>query len=184
MNIKIELPATFGIVSRNAGVEADLSKLSAEIIAKLALHGLTQKVADSAAGAVKDAGFDGRKYADLTKDEKSKVDEVAKESMGAVLEALVAGNWSERRAGGNGLDEVERKMLVLFGEFIRAEAKAVWAENFKPLEGAERTEKLLAFMRGQDEVFVATLREKAEAAIEAERKAKSGLGKLKLDVKL
>ena len=184
MDVKITLPADYAVTSRDVGVTVDLSKLSAEIIAKLALHGLGQKVGDSAASAMKDAGFEGRKFADLKDEEKAKVRDHAKTAMQATVDALIAGNWSERRVGGESLSEVEKRMLANFGEWLRENAKDIWKENFKPLEGAERTEALLAFMRGQDDEFVAELRTSAEAELKREAEAKAKLGKLKLAVNL
>lgn len=180
----VELPATYAVTSRNVGVEVNLGDMNADIVGKLALHGLTQKVGDSAASAMKDAGFEGRKFGDLSDGDKAKVQEHAKAAMQGTVDALMRGEWTERRVGGESLSEVEKEMLVQFGAWLRAEAKEVWAENFKPLEGAERAEALLAFMRGQDEEFVTGLRAMAEQVIEAAKKAKAGLGKLKLAVKL
>jgi len=59
-------------------LEADLNKLPDEMKLKLALHGLSQKLGDSYAGAE-----DGEAY----------------ECANKVLEDLVAGNWSSRVAG-------------------------------------------------------------------------------------
>lgn len=184
MTISINLPATYSVTSREVGVEVKVTDLSADIIAKLALHGLMQKVGDSAAGAMKDAGFEGRKFADLSDDEKAKVREHAKAAMQSTVDALVKGDWSERRVGGESLSEVERKMLVLFGTFIRETAKEVWTAEFKPLEGAERTEALLAFMRGQGDDFRTALEGQAKDELKREADAKKKLGGLKLAVKV
>lgn len=174
----IELPATYGVTSRDIGIEVKVGDLSADMIAKLALHGLTQKVGDSAAGALKDAGFEGRKFADLSDDEKAKVREHAKASMVATVDALMKGEWAERRAGGNGLTEVERKRLALFGEWLREDHKAVWAAEFKPLEGAERQDALAAFFLGQEPEVRDHFTELAETAIAEERARKAKLGAL------
>lgn len=180
----IELPETFAVTSRDIWTEVRFGGLSAEIVAKLVMHGVTQKVGDSAASAMKDAGFEGRKFPELADDEKAKVRDVAKSAMNGTIEALMRGEWSERRVGGTALSELEKEMLVQFGAWLRAEAKDVWAENFKPLEGAERTEALLTFMRGQDEEFITGLKAMAEEVLEAAKRAKAGLGKLKLAVKV
>lgn len=180
----IDLPATFAVMSRDIGVEVKVDDLSADIIGKLALHGLTQKVGDSAASALKDAGFEGRKFADLTDGEKAKVREHAKSAMQGTVDALLRGEWTERRAGGESLGEVERRMLKLFGEFIRENAADVWKETFKPLEGAERAEKLLAFMRGQEDDFKAELEASAKAELDRERATAKKLGGLKLAIKV
>lgn len=184
MNVKIELPATYAIVSRSVGVEADLSKLSAEIIAKLALHGLTQKVADSAAGAMAACGHgksgDGKSFADLTKDEAAKVEAWGKDAMAETLASLVAGNWSERREG-SGATPLVARIRVLIGAMLRAEAKDTW----KDIKDADDKEAQLdAIFDGQDDDFRAAIEAKAEAELEAEAKAKAETGKLAIGLKL
>jgi hypothetical protein len=49
--VTIEIPASVMVESRGRGVMVDTAQLSLDIIAKLVVHGLTQKVADSASGA-------------------------------------------------------------------------------------------------------------------------------------
>lgn len=183
LTIKIELPETFAIVSRDVGVEAKLADLSADIIAKLALHGLTQKVADSAAGAMKAAGFEGQRFADLSDDDKAKVQAKGKEAMAAVLESLVKGEWSERRAG-ESVDPRTSRIRTIFGAWLRENAKAVWVEHFKPLDAADRGPKLDEFLAGQEADFIKAIEAEADAQLAAEAKAKKKLGGLTIKTDL
>lgn len=167
----IELPATHVVTSRDKHVEIDISKLSAEIIAKLAIHGLTQKVADAAASAKKLAEENGGDPADI-----------AKERMAAVVDQLVKGEWTTRVAG-ESVDPVVREIRVLFGAMLREQAKDVW-KSIKDLEPADKTAKLDELFATQDADLQATLRADAEAEIARRAKQKAKLGKLTLAVKL
>jgi hypothetical protein len=178
----IELFNTFGITSRDIGVEVDVTKLSPEIVAKLALHGLTQKVGDSAAGALKEAGFEGRKFKDLSDDEKAKVNKVAKDTMLETIENLYKGEWAERRAGAS-VDPVTQRIRVLFGALLREQAKDVWA-TIKDLEAADKAAKLDELFAGQDDEIRADIEGNAKAQLEAEAKAKAKLGKVQIKVNL
>lgn len=182
MNITITLPESYGIASRDTGVNVALDKLSAEIIAKLALHGLTQKVSDSAASALADAGFEGLRYKDLTEENKAKVGEHAKTAMLATVESLIKGEWSERRAA-ESVDPTTARVRVLFGALLREDAKDVWA-TVKGLEAAERGKRLDELFATQDDDFRKAMTDEANAQLKAEAKAKERVGKLKVGIKL
>jgi hypothetical protein len=175
----IELPADYSVTSRDTFVTVKLADLSPEIIGRLALHGLTQKIADSAAGAVKAAGFDA-KYGDLSADEKAKVNEHAKAAMSGVLEALVKGEWTERRATA-GVDPVTKRMRVLFGAILRAQAKDVWAAL---KDADDKDERLDTMIAEQDEEFQTSLKADAVAELKAEDAAKAKVAKLGIGLKL
>lgn len=179
----IELPNTYAVVSRSIGVEAKLDKLSPEIIAKLALHGLTQKIGDSAASALKDAGFEGQKFKDLSEADKVKVNDFAKAAMAATLEALEKGEWSERRAGAGSVDPVVQRIRVLFGALLREQAKDVWA-TVKDLEPKDKAERLDALFATQDEAFQTAMAGDAKEQLEAEAKARAKVAKLTVKIAL
>lgn len=90
MNVTIELPDTHTVTSRDLSVTIDLAKLSPELIARAVLHGLTQKIADAAAGAAKIAGPDGDVAA------------TGQALMQKVVDQLEAGEWGRQRSAGDG----------------------------------------------------------------------------------
>lgn len=53
--MEISLPNTLDVTSREVTVAFDVTKLTAETITKLVLHGITQKIADAASSAATDA---------------------------------------------------------------------------------------------------------------------------------
>lgn len=112
ININVTLPTKHGVTSRDETVMVDMTKLSADILAKLALHGLTQKIADAASGAAGDAcakhfgaGWKEVAKADrtaflATDAGKASVAEFTRAAMESAMETLLAGDWSARGEGG------------------------------------------------------------------------------------
>lgn len=153
----IELPETFDIASRGKSVTADLTKFSPEIIANLALHGLRQKVADAAASATKAAEGTDMDAASM-----------GKIMMQKVVDALTAGEWTQRVAGDGASAETRMRRTVL-GEMIRkTEAgKAAWKANEE-----NRDQFLDKVFDKQSEAKQAAIMELvAERIAEAQRKA-------------
>lgn len=183
-NVSITLPGEFAVTSRGTFVNVDLGTLSAEIIARLALHGLNQKVADSAAGAMTDAGFGGLKFDELDDAQRVTVQAKARESMAAVVASLTAGEWTERRAGAASVDPVTARVRVLFAAWLRKNAADVWTANFKGLDAAERGPALDAFLAAQDAATIAKFTKSAKTALASEAEAAADLGKLTLTTKL
>ena len=183
-SFNIDLPNDYAVTSRDTFVSVDVAKLTPEIIAKLALHGLTQKVGDSAASAMADAGFKGMKFADLDETQQASVQALAKAAMAATVEALVKGEWTERREGAASVDPVVARVRSLFGAWLRANAKGVWAGNFKSLEADKRGPALDAFLADQDPAFGASFTEAAKDELAAEAKAKAKTAKLTIGLKL
>lgn len=177
----IELIDSHVVSSRNVNVAIDISKLSPEIVAKLVLHGLTQKVGDSAASALKDAGFSGTAFKDLTEAEQATVATKAREAMEATRDQIMAGEWTTRVAGGASVDPLTARIRKLFGAVLRAEAKAVWAE-IKDLEYAERGEELDKLFATQDDDYREAMEAAAKAELAAEAKTKAGVSKLQLKI--
>jgi hypothetical protein len=180
-NFSIVLPESYGVVSRDTGVTVDVTKLSPEIIARLALHGLSQKIGDSAAGALDAAGFKGLKFKDLNDDQKAKVTEHAKASMVDTVEALVKGEWTERTAA-ESVDPIVARIRVLFGAMLREDAKDVYAKSIKPLEGAERGKALDELFAGQDDDFRTAMTAEAKKQLADEAKAKERTKKLTIKI--
>ena len=145
------LPASLVIESRGTSVTMDVTKLTDEIVAKLVLHGLTQKVSDSAASALTDAGFKGQKFADLTEGQQAEVQKAAREAMTKVAASLESGEWGVERTGGAGVDPVTAEIRSM----LRPDYKAAWiAENnkegWKALEEAEIVAAIDELFAAQD----------------------------------
>lgn len=161
----IEVPETFTVTSREKSVTLNIGKLSAELVAQAFLHGLTQKVADAAAGA------EG-----ATKEEKATNGQAL---MQKVVTNLESGNWGRVAAPHTTPIETAIRAIV---------RKLVNAKNPKALKAAEdknayldavfakQPEAVRAKITAQAEADVAKAAEKAE---EAARLAK-GLGEFTL----
>lgn len=160
--IKIDLPethtATKGPRDKSweaVSVTVDVTKLAPEIIARLAVHGLQQKLADAAS--------------------QSKTADEAIGAMQKAADALLAGEWASRVAG-SGVDDFTRIARLIVRRAIKAKLGAKspeWAA-FTGLPDAEQAEKLDANFAKNEAVF----RPEVEAEIErrkAEAKARSGL---------
>jgi hypothetical protein len=91
MEIQINLPAMHDIARAGHNVQIDITKLRADTIAQLVLHGLTQKIGDAAAG---------------------KKGDDALAAMQQVMDQLIAGNWTVRKAGTAGRDALARMMIA------------------------------------------------------------------------
>lgn len=107
---EIEIPATHEVSSRGKTVTVDLAKLDADMIAKLALHGLTQKVADAAAGAKKAAGEDA---------DEEMIAETGWQLMDAVAKRLEAGDWGAERGGGSAADPLDKYRLQVMRDIMK-----------------------------------------------------------------
>lgn len=161
--------ATHVVASRKVNVEIDLSKISADIAMKLMLHGLTQKVSDSAASAMADAGLKGLKFDELPTEDQGKVQDFARKAMLATIESLIAGEWSERVAG-ESVNPVVARIRVKFGALLRDKAKAKWAEI---KDADDKGERLDALFATQPEATQAALTKLAKAELAAEAKSKA-----------
>lgn len=132
----------------------DLSALSTDIVAKLAVHGLQQKVADAAAGA--------------------KTQAEAEAAMDKAIKAILAGEWSSRVAG-EGVSEqtrVERQTVrELFKVKVGGKSEA-WA-TFTGLSDADQAARLDAMFAKNEAALRPVVDEKlAELAAARARKAK------------
>jgi hypothetical protein len=180
----IELPDTYGVASRGAGIEINLAKLSTVMITKLALHGLTQKVADSAAPALAKAGYGGLKFKEISADDQAKVLEIVKSAMTATADTLYAGEWKEQRSNGTAITPYEAKLRIVFGAWLRANEAQVWHEHFKPLPAAERGEALEEFFAAQGDELHDLIDGSVKEQLAQDEKNKAELAKGKIAVKL
>ena len=110
MEMNVNLPATHEVSSRGKTVTVDVAKLDADMIVKLALHGLTQKVADAAAGAKKAAGEDAS-------DEL--IAETGFQLMDAVARRLESGDWGAERGVGGTSDPLDKWRLAVMRDIMK-----------------------------------------------------------------
>lgn len=163
MTIKIDLPATHTVTKGPrdktwlAECEIDIAKLSPEIIARLAMHGLHQKIADAASA--------------------SKTLDEASAAMAKAMDGLLAGGWTQRASGG-GVDEFTRvaRMIVrkAFKDANGPDSEA--REAFMALDTGEQDEKLDEWFTANEDAF----REPVEAEVaarKAERERRAKLAK-------
>lgn len=146
-----------------ASASCDVSKLDASIVAKLAMHGLQQKIADAAAGA-------------KTADE-------ADASMGKAIEALLAGDWSSRSAG-DGVTEETRVARSVVRQAVKAKfgAKSPEWAKFTGLSDADQNAKLDEWFAGNADAFAPAVEKEMERR-KAAAKAKAKLAD-SLDISL
>jgi len=131
----------------------DLSKLTQETILRLALHGASQKIGDSYAGA-KESGEDPLKY--------------TKEAIEATIKQLEAGDWSVTRTG-SGAPRVSILVLAL------AKVKGITQDEALELVGdlseddkkeLQKNKKIAAAMAGiRAEQALARAKKAEEAAL-------------------
>lgn len=145
--------------SWQAEASIDVGKLSPEIVATLAMHGLHQKIADAAAGA-------------------TNADE-AQASMAKAIDALLAGTWSSRGSG-EGVDEETRVARSVVRQAVKAKfgAKSPEWATFTGLSDSDQNAKLDEWFAANEEAFkpaVAQELELRKAAAKAKAKLASGL---------
>ena len=186
--IEIEIAESFTVTRGKdesmSSVEIDVTKLSPEILTQLALHGLKQKVADSAAGAASVAcGADWEKMTtserrDWVADNGKKIAESAKGLMQNVVTNLTNGDWGVQRSGGAGLDPV----MAMIVKIIRPMVKDAKPEQYKNADPATRTKYCISAFEQQPEDVQQKLREQAEARIAAEQAARKATAKLSIEL--
>jgi 5,10-methenyltetrahydromethanopterin hydrogenase len=162
--IKIELPESMTVTkgprnkSWSASVGVDLSKLSPEMVARLAVHGAHQKIADAASGAT-------------TADE-------ATASMQKAADAIIAGTWTSRTAGA-GVDEETRVARIVVRNAVKAKfgsKSPEWAK-FTGMSDDEQVAKLDSIREANADAFMpaitAEMERRAKAAADRSGLAKS-----------
>ena len=161
--IKIELPESHTVTKGprggawQASVSVDIGKLSADIIARLAVHGLHQKIADAAAGSE-------------TLDE-------ANAAMQKAIDGLLAGEWTQR-TGSGGVDERTRVARSVVHAAVKAKfgAKSPEWATFTGLSDDDRNAKLDGWFAEHESTFAPAVDEEM-ARRAAKRDAKAGLAK-------
>ncbi len=141
-----------------ASVAVPLGDLSSDIVERLAMHGLRQKVADAASGAT-------------TLDE-------ANASMQKAVDAILAGEWSSRVAGGGVDEETAVGRMVVRGALkARWGAKSPEWATFTGLGDDEQAAKLDKVRADNAALFTDAIAAKmAERARDRADKAKLAKG--------
>lgn len=160
----IELPDTLIVTSRGVECAVDIAKINADLIARCALHGLTQKIADAASGAAKD----------------SKSDDETRTNTDALMtkarDAMYAGEWGKTR-GASGVDEfttVARQIMRQSAKAKFGAKSAQWA-TFTGLADDEQNAKLDAWFDANRAALTPSVEAKIKQRAD-ERKAKAKLG--------
>ena len=172
MHVKIELPAGHTITSRDLSVTVDLTKLSPELIARAALHGLTQKIADAAAGAAKVAGEGASP---------EKVAATGQALMQKVVDQLEAGEWGRQRSAGDGRGAHWKFVRAIVRDALTGDNAA----GYKAIpsdDQAARAAYLDSLFDGLADDKRALIEDAAREAFEEEKARKAKLGKLKVAI--
>lgn len=152
MQVTITLPdhITVSRLKNSAVVVVESAKLSADIIARLVDHGLSQKIGDKSAGAKEKCGAMG---------------EVAwaVNEMTACRDLLYAGEWGAER-GATGLTDEERAEYHVAEVTLLAKKSKDDVKRFRALADDKRValiEKALAGLRGT-ESFIAAVAKRVD----------------------
>lgn len=178
MEIKITLPESFTVTARKDAVSipVDITKLSADIIAKSVLHGLKQKIADGAANATMNACLavtGNRREGEAEQAFKNRLAEVAKElpidkineeaerlSL-KVLSNLYENNWGAER--GEGPAEMDMRPVAYAMAVYKAKLAADIA-GWSDMKTPERRRAVNAWLdakAGRRDVIMAKVAEEA-----------------------
>lgn len=141
-NITLDLPAvTFDVESRGVVVPVELAKIPHDVLRQVVLHGIKQKVADSASNAAmtcytaakgKDAPKPSRdQLAAFCESNAAMLEQETRASMEKAREALYEGRWAIRVASGTSSKWTDEQALALdmarealLGRFKAVAAKA------------------------------------------------------------
>lgn len=137
MKFVIDIADSFEVVAAGKSVTVPITSLSPEIVGKLVIHGLRQKVADAAAGAKKIAEEAGGDKGDI-----------AKSLMQGVVDSLVEGKWAQRVAGAPVTDEVKVRRTIV-ANLWRGKATDEAKAAYKDMDSAKRAEFLDALFDKQ-----------------------------------
>ena len=148
LTITITTVPTFTVASRGKEVTVDLAKLPTDILAKAALHGIKQKIADAAAGAAK-ASFRDKAEGEsadawakafaVFKDEDVNAPAIAAKGLALMqkaLDKLVAGDWTADRESAESMSKLD---IIMADTFI---AGAKLAQDKKVSIGKRRADAL------------------------------------------
>ena len=182
-NVEVTLPESMDVTSREQTITVDLRAMDKDILSKAIIHGLTQKIADAAAGAANSAALGelGNMDGLSVEQKKRKVKEwtseqgnwaiIAKEGkrmMEATLARLVDGDWGKERTGGGGVDPVTALARRMAAGIIKAGlvARDGNAKAYTALATADKHAACDKVIAAKPELL-----EQAEAELKAKREA-------------
>lgn len=183
MNVTIETNETFTATSRGVDVTIDIAKLSPAIVANLFTYGLTQKLADAASGAVRDAAEGAKVNVDdkaamkdwsMSEAGRMAIAESTLTMMTKAADALVAGEWSTRTAG-DGVSRETRVGRSIMRGLMKAKADSkAWAA-FTGLTDAAQNAKIDANVAANAEAMAVKVAAEI-VRLDAVKVAKAKLG--------
>lgn len=177
MKLDLELSA-IDLASRGKSVSLDLSKLTPDIIARLVVHGATQKVADAAAGAKKLA--QENLGANASDDEVNELAaDIGKSLMQKVVDNLLAGNWGVERGTSAAVDPIVAEIRTLLRGKIKAKMAA---EKWKALSLDERNDLADSIFAKLPEEKRAEIESAAKSEIARKKAAKKVALSLEIDI--
>ena len=150
----VTLPYMFTVHSRGVDYTFATDQLPAAMVAMGAIHGFTQKLADSLA-------------------DKAKVEGREAEVVGAVWDAIVAGEWTRRRTAGPGMSELDTEIFrIARGKVVAAYMAKLGVKKVKELTDMQN-EEIDGLATKAAEKHRDTFAPIAQAAIDARRAAKA-----------
>lgn len=170
MQVTINLPATLDVTSREQSVTLDVTKLPVAIIERAIAHGLTQKIADAAAGAKRVA----EESDDMT------VEEATVSLMQAVVDTLEGGSWGRERGAASGLSARDAMARKIVGDWFRSTyAKGTpERDKYNDADSAGRYAIIDKIWADNADAFGPAV----DDAIAAEKAKKAGLAKIAVSI--
>ncbi len=170
----------FTVRSRGILVEIDRDKLSDTINNLIFENGLTQKLGDAGAGALKvfkDTNADVPKKAkleDLPDEQKVKVAEIGKNLMEKVRDNLEAGEWGTIRGTGAGWSELDLAVMKIVMASVKGSDPAWW----KDAKLKDKQEACMAAYVDSPDVQKASTLKMAEGRVKRTAEEKAELAEL------
>lgn len=177
-NFEIILPESFevsrGKDADEATVAVDVTALTPDLVAKLALHGLKQKVADAAAGAKAFAEENNMTVADA-----------ASNLMQKVVDRLHEGDWGAERGAGAGVSlgygaAVDAAIISIMRPAVKGADKA-WYKDAKEADRKARCAEAFEGLSDEQQAGIVRTAEARVAAAKAEAEAVKAL-EIKIDL--
>ena len=138
----LDLAEFYDVTANGATVRIETAELSDAMIGLLFKHGLTQKVADAAAGA--------KKVSEAEDETRTKSD-IAFDLMSKVKVNLESGTWGATRgenSGGDGLNDLQRMIVEVATSLIKAADWKAKIDGWADMSTVERRAAKWAILDG------------------------------------